>query len=172
MTVDPAAAPGSTVPGHAGQGGRWLLVGALTVGTLDLLDALVFFGLRGVPPVVIPQSIASGLLGRAAFRGGAPTAILGVGLHYLIAFLIVATFHLVSRRLPTLARSPWIYGPTYGLAVYAVMNLVVVPLSNANSGTKPLPVLVNGILIHLVGVGLPSALTARAAARRREGARP
>ena len=41
--------------------------------------------------------------------------------------------------------------------VYAVMNLVVVPLSNAGKSPFVLPVFLNGIAIHLVGVGLPSA---------------
>ncbi len=48
-------------------------------------------------------------------------------------------------------------------------SYVVVPLSAAGGrgGSPPLPVLVNGLLIHAFGVGLPSALFARAAAPRR-----
>ena len=146
---------------------RGLLWGTLAVGVLDLLDALVFFGLRGVPPIRILQSIASGLLGAAAYRGGAATAALGTLLHFLIAFAIVAVYHLASRRWPFLARRPWLWGPLYGLAVYLVMNLAVVPLSAAVVGPKTLPVVVNGVLIHLFGVGLPSALSARAVRRDR-----
>ena len=54
--------------------GQALALGTLTVGVLDLLDAVIFFGLRGVPATAILQSIASGLLGPAAFDGGAATA--------------------------------------------------------------------------------------------------
>jgi hypothetical protein len=137
--------------------------GALVVGVLDLLDALLFFGARGVPPVPILHSIASGLLGRAAFRGGAATAVLGVLLHFLIAFGVVAVYYAASRVMPRLRRQPLLYGPLYGLLVYAVMNVIVVPLSAAPDGPKPWPVLVNGLLIHMLGVGLPAALAARAA---------
>jgi len=35
----------------------------------------------------------------------------------------------------------------------------------ARAGTPPLPVVVNGVLIHMFGVGLPAALFARAAER-------
>jgi hypothetical protein len=142
-----------------------LLCGTLTVGTLDILDAFLFFyGYREVSPIRILQSIASGLLGRASFQGGIPTAALGLLLHFFIAFMIVLTYWLASRRMPSLARHPLLYGPLYGLAVYAVMNFVVVPLSAANSGGIPAtPVLINGLLIHALGVGLPSALFARAA---------
>jgi hypothetical protein len=54
--------------------GRAIAYGALAVGVLDILDALVFFGLRGVAPIVILQSIASGVLGRTAYEGGLATA--------------------------------------------------------------------------------------------------
>lgn len=140
-----------------------ILAGALVVGVLDLLDALLFFGARGVPPTAILHSIASGLLGRAAFRGGATTAALGVLLHFLIALGIVAVYFAASRAVPRLRRHPLLYGPLYGLLVYAVMNVIVVPLSAAPDGPKSWPVLVNGLLIHMLGVGLPAALAARAA---------
>ena len=146
---------------------RALLYGTLTVGVLDLLDALVFFGLRGVAPILISQSIASGLLGRAAYDGGVPTAVLGILLHFFNAFVIVVTYLIASRRFPTLAHRPLLFGPLYGLAVYAVMNLVVVPVSAAVVGPKSWPVVVNGLLIHMLRVGLPSALAARAGAPER-----
>jgi len=142
--------------------GRALLWGTLIVGTADILDAFVFFGLRGIRPVRILQGIASGILGRDAFSGGAATAALGAALHYFIAFAIVWVFLAASRRLSELARRPWLYGPLYGLAVYAVMNYVVIPLSLVTTRPKPLAVVVNGLLIHMLGVGLPAALIARA----------
>lgn len=144
-----------------------VLLGTLTVGTLDILDAFIFFGLRnGVSPAGILRGIAGGLLGRAAFQGGAATAALGLLLHFSIAFAVVLTFYLASRRFPELARNPFLYGPLYGIAVYLVMSQIVMPLSAvAPRATMfpPAPVLVNMLLIHMLGVGLPSALFARAA---------
>lgn len=144
---------------------RAIVYGALVVGALDLLDALVFFGLRsGAAPIRICQSIAGGLLGRAAFQGGAGTAALGVALHFFIATCIVVTFYLASLRLPVLVRHAVIAGLLYGLAVYGVMNYIVIPVS-ALGGRGPfvLPVFINGLLIHAFGVGLPAALFVRAA---------
>ena len=137
-----------------------ILLGTLVVGTLDILDAITFYGLRGVPAVRIFQSIASGLLGRAAFSGGPGVSVLGGVLHYTIAFGIVTTYFLVSRRLPSLARHPLRYGWLYGIAVYAVMNLIVVPLSAAASHMPTLPVFLNQICIHMLGIGVPAALAA------------
>jgi hypothetical protein len=142
-----------------------VMYGTLVVGTLDALDAIVFFGLRsGARPVRIFQGIAFGLIGPAARQGGLGTAALGVFLHYFIAFGIVLTYFLVSRRVGLLRRRPVICGLAYGLVAYAVMNLVVLPLSKVGGPTMPAaPVLANGLLIHMFGVGLPSALFARAA---------
>jgi hypothetical protein len=142
-----------------------VLYGTLVVGTLDALDAIVFFGLRsGAKPIRIFQGIAYGLIGPAARTGGLKTAALGVFLHYFIAFGIVLTYFLVSRRLRVLTRHPVICGLLYGIVAYAVMSLVVLPLSKIGGPSMPAtPVLANGLLIHMFGVGLPSALFARAA---------
>jgi hypothetical protein len=149
---------------------RAIVYGGLTVAVIDGLDAIVFFGLRsGVGPVRIFKGIAGGLLGRdAALAGGWPTALLGVAMHVTIATTIVAVFVLVSRRLPFLTERPFVWGPVYGIGAYLVMNLVVLPLSALHGTGLPsaLPVLVNGILIHIIGVGTPSALFARAATPR------
>src|SRR5215216_725952 len=134
-----------------------ILYGTLVVGTLDALDAVVFFGVRnGARPIRIFQGIASGLLGAEARQGGPRTAAIGAALHYFIAFGIVVTYFLVSRRASLPTRHPVVCGVLYGLAVYAVMNLVVIPLSKIGGPSMPAAaVLANGLLIHMFGVGLP-----------------
>jgi hypothetical protein len=142
-----------------------VLLGTLTVGVLDLVDAIVFFYFfRGVAPIRIPQSIAAGLLGPAAARsGGWQTAALGTLLHFFIAFSVVFVYYRLSLRVPFLVRHPWRCGALYGVIVYGIMNFVVVPLSaSGGGGIPPLPIAVNGLLIHIFGVGLPAALFTRA----------
>ena len=141
---------------------RALLYGTLVVGILDLADAFVFFGLRGARPIRILQSIASGLLGRGAFSGGLGTAFLGAVLHFFIAFVVVATFFVASRYISILRRAPVWSGLMYGVVVYLVMNFVVLPLSAAGRGSYAWPIVANGLIIHMLGVGLPSSLFARA----------
>jgi hypothetical protein len=146
-----------------------ILGGTLLVGTLDILDAIVFFGIRnGTTPMRIFHSIASGWLGRGAYQGGVPAAALGLATHYVIAFGIVTTYFLASRKLEMLVRRPILWGAIYGIAAYFVMNLVVIPLSAI--GGPPRVVFsapfVNGILIHVLGIGIPSAFFAAAARTR------
>jgi len=143
---------------------RAILSGGLVVGILDGLDAVIFFGLRGVRPIRIFQAIASGLLGRAAFTGGLRTAFLGVLCHFFIATGIVAVYFAASRKIEVMRRQPVASGIAYGVIAYVVMNYVVIPLSAVTpGGPKPLPVVVNGLLIHMFGVGIPAALAARRA---------
>jgi hypothetical protein len=147
---------------------RAIAYGGLVVGVLDLIDALVFFGLRsGARPIGILHSIAAGALGRDAARaGGISTAALGLFLHFLVAILITTVYVVAGRFLPVLRRRWMICGITFGVIAYFVMTFVVVPLSKAGPGhisfTLPAtPVMINGVLIHALGVGLPAAYFAR-----------
>lgn len=140
---------------------RALLYGTLAVGILDALDAIVVFGLRsGATPTRIFQGIAVGLFGRASYDGGWVTAAIGVCLHFTIAFGVTAAYLIASRRLPTLARRPWTFGPLYGLVVYAVMTFVIIPVSAIGPVRPSGFALINGLIIHVLGVGLPAALVA------------
>jgi hypothetical protein len=144
---------------------RAALLGGLVAGTLDIADALLFNGTRGVAPHRVLQAIASGLLGRDAFAGGTWTAGLGLALHFFIATSAAAVYCVAARRLPVLLRRPWPCGAGYGLVVYAVMNHVVLPLSRFRSGRAPVEgidwALVNLLLAHVLAVGIPIALCAR-----------
>jgi hypothetical protein len=150
---------------------RAIVVGIAVVAVLDILEPIIFYGLRGVSPIRIFQSVASGLLGREAYAGGVPSALLGATLHVFIATVVVVVYWLASRRIGLLTRRPLLCGVMYGLAVYAVMTFVVIPLSAIGGGLRipQLPALLNGIFAHVVCVGPPSALAARAAAREASG---
>ena len=140
--------------------------GGLVAGVLDILDPIVIHGLRGVPPIRILQSVASGLLGPDAYSGGWPTAGLGLGLHFLIACTAAAVYVLASRRLRVLVTRPIVCGLAYGLVVWAVMRFGVLPLSAFRTGPFTVDwMLVNALGIHMLGVGLPIAFAARGARR-------
>jgi hypothetical protein len=127
--------------------------GMLALGSLDLLFAWSYWHPRaGTSLLRVLQSIASGLLGGAAFQGGVSAALLGALLHYLIMLAMVGAYGLASARLPRLRRRPWLYGGLYGLVLYAVMNGVVRPLSAMPSSGRPEPVswIAACVALHLV----------------------
>ena len=139
-----------------------ILIGGTIAGALDITYAIGFSAMHGVPPMRILQSVASGLLGKPAFEGGVPIAILGLALHFFIAFSWAAIFYLASRVIPALTRHAVIAGVFYGFLIYAVMNLVVLPLSAyPRKVTFPLLVLVTGLLVHMFCIGLPISLAVR-----------
>lgn len=157
----------TTSPFWAGY--RAAVYGGLLAGGLDLAAAIISGFVRGTAAQTIMQSIASGALGRAAFSGGMATAALGVALHFAIMLIIAAVFVTASHRLRWPARQPWFSGPAYGIAVYCVMSLIVVPLSAApfTISHEPMQV-VQGVLIHILCVGLPIAWLAGRANTQRE----
>jgi hypothetical protein len=133
-----------------------ILVGGLIAGTLDAILAFYTFGSR------MPQGIASGLLGRSSFQGGAATWILGLALHFLIALSMASVYFAASRKLPFLKEYPLICGLFYGMALYLVMNLVVVPLSAIHaSGPIGRSDLIHGLLVHMILIALPIAYSVR-----------
>lgn len=139
-----------------------ILFGGTIAGTLDIIYAIGFSALRGVPPIRILQSVASGFLGAPAFSGGLPTASLGLVLHFCIALSAAAIFYLASRAIPVLTRRPVVAGLFYGILIYAIMNLVVLPLSAyPRKVSFPLLVLVTGLFVHMFFIGLPISLAVR-----------
>jgi hypothetical protein len=140
-----------------------ILLGGLIAGTFDISYACIFsYIMRGTSPIRILQSVASGALGANAFTGGAKTAILGLAFHYLIAFTAAAVYYLASRCLRFLITRAIIWGVLYGIGIYLFMNFVVLPLSVIPfKMSYPLASLVSGLLIHMLGIGLPIALIVR-----------
>jgi hypothetical protein len=144
----------------------FVLAGGLVAGTLDIVYACAFWALKGgVPARRILQSVASGLLGRASFEGGAATAALGLALHFLIATSMSAAYYLVARRWPVLWQRPLLFGAAYGLLLYGLMNHVVVPLSAAGPGSKDPLWIGLSVAVHALLIGIPIALFARHAHR-------
>ena len=143
-----------------------IVAGGLTAALLDILYAFAAFGPRGVGPVRVLQSVASGLLGKASYQGGLATAALGGLLHAAIALVMAAVYVTASRPLPALNKHPWLWGPAYGIGCYIVMNYGVLALRFGPRPTPPLDLLLGGLAIHMFGVGLPIALFCARAARR------
>jgi hypothetical protein len=138
---------------------RAILSAGLLAGILDITAAMNLYGYRGVDPVRILQSVATGLLGRAAYKGGVTTAVLGTVLHFFIATGAAAVYYAASRWITFLAKHPVPSGLIYGVAVYFFMNLVVLPLSAVpKSPFVPSPAMIG---IHMFCVGLPIAVVLR-----------
>ena len=145
-----------------------ILVGGGIAATFDIVYAIVYSWIRAnVPPIAILQSVASGLLGKSAYEGGATTALLGLCLHYSMGFVIAAIFWFASRRLRFMTERAVLAGLLYGICVYFVMDFIVLSLSvfPTQMTYTPTRMAIN-IAAHMVLFGLPIALATRAASER------
>ena len=149
---------------------RRILVAGAVVALLDITFAYVYFalilglvdGLEGVF-----QSIAAGLMGRAAFQGGLPAAALGAVLHVTIAYAWTCAFFVAVRAWGGLRRAvrttagATIVGLVLGMFIWTVMDLVVLKLSRAHSLPPSNPRFWINLAQHAVMIGLPIALIVR-----------
>lgn len=139
-----------------------ILIGGGVAGTLDITSAFITFGWG------VPRAVASGLLGSKAFQGGTGTWILGLALHFLIAFGAATIYCLASRKLEFLAPHFFVCGLFFGIAIFLVMNLVVLPLSAVPFKVGPFSVrgMIQGLLVHMFLIGLPISFSLRKFATR------
>lgn len=136
-----------------------ILVGGLIVGVLDMAYAIVVYAPSH--PTAPALTIASGILGPAAYQGGTPAAVLGIVLHFFIALSITAIYYAASRAMPYLVDHPIPSGIVYGTCVYSVMHGLILPLSNVYHGPIPKFYVLTEFIEHWLFVGLPIAFTVR-----------
>lgn len=113
---------------------RRLLLAGLATGIIDGLfaSAQTFFYKSTVTRLW--QAVASTLLGKAAYDGGTRTALIGVLMHFGVAFGWSAVFLLLyarSRWIQSVADSPggvFKVAAVYGPLVWMTMSLMVIPL--------------------------------------------
>ena len=141
---------------------RAIALGGALVGVLDATDGVAYFGLTaGNNPIQVLQFIASGALGPVAFSGGLAAAALGALIHFGLSFGFTALFVLAWIRSEAV-REHWIAaGLAWGVAVWTLMNLVILPLSHVPP--SPITVLsaLHGLIAHALTVGLAAAFVSR-----------
>jgi hypothetical protein len=143
---------------------RLVLLAGIAGATCDIVYAILYYGWKGIPAERILQTVASGWLGKASFDGGWTSAALGLASHYAIVMVAAALFHAVARRWGWPREEPITAGLVYGLGIYAFMNFVVLPLSAYPYPLRfPLLTTATGLLVHMIGVGLPISLITRRA---------
>ncbi|QNK03152.1 hypothetical protein [Dyella telluris] len=157
---------------HALEKPTGLLIRAtLVAGTLDILSALTYALMAGKNPLAVPVGIASAIW-PGAVKAGAPALLVGLLLHFAIMLVMATVFVAAARKLPWLTAQPVASGLLYGLLLWAVMNLIVLPLRWPALFPHFTAVsLAEQVFSHTVLVGIPLAwITSRAVAHRRASA--
>ncbi len=150
-----------------------LLAAGAAVAVLDGAFAVAIYVhvLHACSTAQLMQSIASAVLGRAAFRGGGATVALGLALHCAVAYgwtLVYAALWAASGRLRELTattRGALAAGAVFGVFIWLAMDLLVVPLTRASMTPIGSPLFAVMLIWHATGVGIPIALIVRSPAR-------
>jgi hypothetical protein len=135
---------------------------ALLAGTLDAAAASIQYYLNtGNNPARVFQFIASAVFGTATNSQQLYSwAACGLLLHYFIAFLFTLFFFLAFKSITQILTNKFLAGIVYGLFVWAVMNLAVVPLSFGKPIAVTFPKAAIAALILIAAIGIPVSLLA------------
>lgn len=140
--------------------GRKIALATLVAGTLDILSACIYTIIPGHSPIAMLKILGSAVLGDSAMHGGAGAAIAGLALHFAIMAVMATVFVIAAERMPPLKARWLLAGIAYGLVLWAVMNLIVVPL-RFGPPRFTLHGLVEQFFSHIVLVGIPIAWFAK-----------
>lgn len=105
-----------------------IILAGLAGAAIDGAYASALGVIRDIGVMRVWQGVAGGWMGPAAREGGVATALLGIVTHIAIAQGMAAVFILALARLEPLRRHRWAAATAYGLGLYAVMYLLVLPL--------------------------------------------
>ena len=134
---------------------------ALIVGTLDILAASIQFYLKtNKGPVPIFKFIASGVFGKEAFTSGNTMILYGILFHFSIAFIFTILFFWFCKKFPAILRFKLLTGILYGAFIWCVMNLLVLPISNVQTGSFNFTSAMIGMTILIICIGIPLSFIA------------
>ena len=135
-----------------------ILLTGLLAGTLDAIAAIVVYKAKAASMF---KFIASGAFGKEAFTGGDGMIGVGVLFHFLIALSWTILYFVFHSRLGLAKQNIFIVIVAYGIFIWLVMNLVVLPSSNIPQRPIDAAGAIKGIVILILTVALPIVLAAR-----------
>ena len=162
----------AAVSATAGRGAssqvRSIMIAGLVIAIVNGLDQTIFAVVtQHVAPVIVFQYFASALLGLAAFAGGYTTALLGLLIHVVIAFVVAGVFILAASKIALLRRTIFVSALVYGAAV-SIISGVVLPFTAAPKLSVTTQAVVHGLVADALFLGLPLAITVWQGARTRK----
>ncbi|HTQ63625.1 MAG TPA: hypothetical protein VMI12_02455 [Puia sp.] len=140
---------------------RSILWAGFLVGAADIVAAFLHYIIAtGKNPERVLWFIASGVWGKDAYSGGLQMAVAGLLLHFLIAYAFTILFFFLYPRLNLGSKNKIVIGSLYGIFIWLVMNLIVVPLSNTQKFGFSIKQTAIGIFILIIAIGIPLSFIA------------
>lgn len=138
-----------------------ILLAGFIAGTLDAAAAIInFYITTGKSPVIVFVYIASGVFGKEAFSMSPFIAFAGLLFHYIIAAIFSALYFLIFPKVTFLQGHNIFSAIIYGVFVWLVMNMAVIPLSRAQHFPFDLGNALIAAFILIVCIGMPLSIMA------------
>jgi len=140
---------------------RKILGTGLLAGTLDITAACLQYYIKtGKGPSGVLKFVASGWFGQKALEGGNTMIAAGLAFHYLIAMGVTVFFFITAGFWFSVFKNKWLTGIAYGIFVWCITNLIIVPLSaTPKFPFKPINAWIAAAILILC-IGLPLSFSA------------
>ncbi len=139
---------------------KTIAVTGFIAGSLDILAAIIVYAVIQEKTTAenILRYIASAVFGNKAFTGGTGMIFAGLLFHYLVAYIFTAIYVLLYPRISFLRKQKLLSGIAYGILVWFIMNVIVVPtaFSKPYSFTS-FESLFTAMIILILMIGIPIA---------------
>jgi hypothetical protein len=128
-------------------------------GLLDALAGIIVYYLwLDYNPLQVVEYIASGIYGSSAYEGGVLVLLVGLFFHFVVAYVVATLYFFAYPKIKLLRDYKIASGIIYGLGVWLVMNLIVIPFTNVPSEPFDAVLSILGMIWHMMLVGLPIAI--------------
>ena len=137
-----------------------ILTAGFIAGCLDLLAAIIVYSvaMQRTTDTKLLQNIGKAAFGSSAFDSETSLALSGVGVHFFIAFSFAIFYFFIFPYIPFLKKQRIISGLLYGIFVWCIMNLAVLPLLHIANIPVKWDSIVRGAVILMLCIGLPVSL--------------
>lgn len=133
----------------------------LLAGTLDILSAFLYYYFKsGKNPLNVLNYVSKVALGKNAFTGNGWQQVSGLLVHFAIAFGWTILFFMLYPRLKWLQVNKFVTAALYGSFVWAMMNVVILPLWNNKAFEFKGETTILNWLILVVAIGIPLSFIA------------
>jgi len=139
---------------------KTILLAWLTAGILDIVAAIVVYVyiMARTTTIGLLEGIAGGALGKSAFNHGNAMALVGLCFHFIIALSFTIFYFFIFPYISLLKTQRILSGLLYGIFVWCVMNLAVLPLLQIRSIPTKWNSILIGAAILMFCIGLPISL--------------
>lgn len=138
---------------------KTILWSGLIAGVLDsIAGVIVYYFYFDLNPLQVLQFIASGVHGPSAINGGTRMVLEGLFYHFLIAYVCAIIYFFAYPKIGLLRKFIAPAGLLFGLGIWLVMNLIVLPQSNIPKSPFDAGLAIIGMVWHMILVGLPIAV--------------